>query len=380
MAFGDGLATLAGMRSKGARLPWNAEKSWTGTIVFFIAAAAGAFGLMVYTTYFRGPHFGIGWLAFLSIAVALSAAAVESMDMKLDDNLSVPLAAGLVLWVLHFAQVHPAPVIAGNVLPAAAAAIGVGLVSFALRAVDVWGLLGGIFIGFVIYYCAGWQGFLVLMSFFVLGTACTKVGGRVKEARGVAQEKKGRRGLKHALANCFAGLLFAYIFGCASLGESVGILKAGRFAGVEAQFYWLHIARAAAIAFAAAFAAAAADTVSSELGQVFGKKPVLITTFKAVPHGTNGGITLAGTAAGALASAAVAAIACAVGLVPAGLAWLPFAAGFVGMNIDSVLGAMMENKGLLNNEFVNLCCTASAALAAFAAVMLMFKFFSFPIF
>lgn len=41
-----------------------------------------------------------------------------------------------------------------------------------------------------------------------------------------------------------------------------------------------------------AFACSNGDTWASELGSVLGGQPFLITTFKQVPKGTNGGITM----------------------------------------------------------------------------------------
>ena len=48
-------------------------------------------------------------------------------------------------------------------------------------------------------------------TFFVLGTACTKLGYAKKAALGIAQEKGGRRSAKHALASTSAGLAFAFL-------------------------------------------------------------------------------------------------------------------------------------------------------------------------
>ncbi|HEX8617911.1 MAG TPA: hypothetical protein VF911_10035, partial [Thermoanaerobaculia bacterium] len=41
LAFGDGIATLAGKALRIAPLPWNHDKSWGGLIAFICAAAAG---------------------------------------------------------------------------------------------------------------------------------------------------------------------------------------------------------------------------------------------------------------------------------------------------------------------------------------------------
>ena len=73
--------------------------------------------------------------------------------------------------------------------------------------------------------------------------------------------------------------------------------------------HWLpHSSTGLLAACLAAMAEAAADTVSSEIGQVFGGRPRMITTLKPVDPGIDGGITLAGSSTGIAAAAIVAAL------------------------------------------------------------------------
>jgi uncharacterized protein (TIGR00297 family) len=118
----------------------------------------------------------------------------------------------------------------------------------------------------------------------------------------------------------------------------------------------------------AALAEVAADTTSSEIGPAFSIKTVLITTWKAVPPGTDGGVSLAGTAVGIVAAVITAACAAALGLASSFAAVVIACAGIAGMLVDSVLGATLERSGYLNNDLVNLLGTAVAALIASLAV------------
>ena len=112
----------------------------------------------------------------------------------------------------------------------------------------------------------------------------------------------------------------------------------------------------------AALAELSADTTSSEVGTALSGKTILITNLKSVPAGTDGGISLSGTAAGVLAAIIIAACAGALGLIQwAGVVVISCAAT-AGMLIDSILGATVERRGYLNNDFVNLLSTASAAM------------------
>ena len=137
---------------------------------------------------------------------------------------------------------------------------------------------------------------------------------------------------------------------------------------------WLPVARQSPAAFftiaLAALAEAAADTVSSELGQVLSTHPRMITTLRRAEPGTDGAISVGGTLAGAAAAAIVAAagsLALHGGPSMMAVSW---AGGVFGLFFDSLLGATWEQRGFLNNDAVNFLSTASAA--AFALVLMAF--------
>ena len=118
----------------------------------------------------------------------------------------------------------------------------------------------------------------------------------------------------------------------------------------------------------AALAESAADTVSSEIGQVLGGQPRMITTLCRVEPGTDGGITLPGTAAGILAAAIVAVAGCWALHGDLGMFAVAWAGGVFGLFFDSLLGATVERAGWLNNDGVNFLSTASAAGFALAVL------------
>jgi uncharacterized protein (TIGR00297 family) len=120
------------------------------------------------------------------------------------------------------------------------------------------------------------------------------------------------------------------------------------------------------LGMAAALAVAAADTVSSECGQALSHVARLITTFERVPAGTDGGITLAGTTAGAVASGVVSLVGMWAGLLSMPWLWIAAGAGAFGMVVDSFLGALFERRGWIGNDSVNFISTVVAAVAAAA--------------
>lgn len=187
-----------------------------------------------------------------------------------------------------------------------------------------------------------------LLALFVLTFAATRFGRARKEALGVAEPKHGRKA-SQVIANLgVAGL-------CA-----LGAAPHGSARGGGALF-------AAAIA---ALAEATADTLSSEIGQVLGGTTLLVTTGRPVPPGTNGGVSLPGTACGVAGAAAVVL----VSSIAANFCTLLvcFTGACAGLFFDSVLGVTVERRGWLGNDLVNFSSTAVAALVAYTVVRLCF--------
>jgi uncharacterized protein (TIGR00297 family) len=196
-----------------------------------------------------------------------------------------------------------------------------------------------------------------LLAVVCLTVLSTRMGRKRKELLGTAERRQGR-----TAAQVAANLGVAAI-SSSGLAQS-WLIESG----------WI---RAAAYAPAilltlplAALAEAAADTVSSEIGQVLGGQPRMITTLRRVEPGTDGGVSLIGTLAGMAAAGIVAAVgAWALG-GGATFFWVSTAGGVLGLFVDSLLGATLERRGWLNNDAVNFLSTASAALFALGVIAL----------
>ena len=177
-----------------------------------------------------------------------------------------------------------------------------------------------------------------LSTLFLLTFLATRFRRSHKQAMGLAEPRTGRRASQVA-----ANLAVAAGMGMAGFCDQV----------------WV-------IACLAALAEATADTVSSEMGQVFGGRTLLLTTWQPVEPGTDGGISLRGTFAG-LAAAGVVVM---VGVATMGLGWreggIAFTAGAMGLFADSLLGATLERKGWMGNDWVNFFSTGVAATCAVA--------------
>jgi uncharacterized protein (TIGR00297 family) len=213
-----------------------------------------------------------------------------------------------------------------------------------LRGVTNSGAIAGAVCCFVLYVGAGPTAVVGLIAVFALAWITTRLGYHRKQYLGVAERREGRNAFQ-VLANLGVATACA-----AMLNLAQGVSGHGKM-------IWL-------LALSAALSEAAADTVSSEVGQALGEKPRLITSWKAVPAGTNGAISVIGTLAGVAAAGIVSSVCFLGGLVPFHGLFVSVGAAVLGMVADSFLGAGLERRGLLNNDSVNFLSTLVSALAS----------------
>ncbi len=193
------------------------------------------------------------------------------------------------------------------------------------------------------------------MAVSLLAFAATRIGRVRKERLGTAEARLGRSASQVAANLGMAALV-------ASEPVNVWLLDSR----------WLplrvHAGTMLMAMSLAALAEAAADTVSSEIGQVLGGRPRMITNLRAVEPGTDGAVSVAGTLAGLVAAAIVAGAGSWALRGDWTLFKLSSAGAVFGLLFDSLLGATFERVGWLNNDAVNFLSTASAS--AFALLLL----------
>jgi uncharacterized protein (TIGR00297 family) len=339
LAVGDGMAGLLGRALRGPRLPWNRDKSAAGTLAFVLFGAPAAALLMAFTLGLPLASWTSPRILGLCLPLALACALVESMPTTLDDNLTVPLAGAVTLLLLEQAQpslLLSDPGLGGRALLGLGVNAVVAVLAHRAGSIDLAGALSAVLIGTLITASLGLAGFALMAAFFVIGSAATRLGHRVKAARGIAQEKGGARGWRNAWANGGVPTLLALLAGC-SAGETRALFV---------------------LAYAASVATAAADTCSSEVGKAYGRRTLLITTLRPVPPGSEGAVSLEGTLAGLAAGAAVAFLGTGVGLYGAVPAVLVALAGLLGSLAESVIGTQAERRGWLDNDQLNALNTA----------------------
>lgn len=199
--------------------------------------------------------------------------------------------------------------------------------------------IGGI-LSFCIYIESGYIGIIIMGTFFVIGVFVTswKIEKKLKE--GLAENNKGRRTAYQVIAN-------------AGVAAGVSVLS----------FICPQLKLNTPLLIAACFASATADTVSSELGNVYGRNFYHILSFKKSKKGANGIISLEGSVLGAIGSMFIALVyALKYGWdMNTGIIVL---AGIIGNIGDSLLGATLEEKGTISNNMVNFFNTLFALLVA----------------
>ncbi len=291
------------------------RKSFEGSATMFltsllITAAALAFG--------GRPAGEVIWFSLL---VAVIATVCEALSYQGSDNLTVPLGSALVL---HYLLTHSRADATFFTLGVLMAAI-VALLSHRLRFLSTSGAAATFLLGTVVFGIGRWPFTLPILTFFILSSLLSKMGGERKKRLAGMIEKGGARDAWQVIAN----------------GGLGGLLLIGGYIWPHPVWYLL---------FAASLAAATADTWGTEIGTLSRRDPRSIITFKPVPAGTSGGISVIGTLGSALGS-----------LVLAGVSWLAaphqspsfvggreflllFAAGIAASLFDSVLGATLQAR------------------------------------
>ncbi len=333
LAFGDGFSTLFGRQKPLVPIPWNPDKSLGGFLAFVIMASIGAFLIMSWIDDVQTPLH----LLMISVCAAFVAGVFETLPLPWDDNVLVALSSAITLalvWDVDL-SLTAAAISAGWLGSALLINMCVAGLAWWRGLVSVTGALSGMVVGTAILIMGGIDFYFLLLLFFIGASAATRYGYYEKTILGSAQEEGGRRGAKHALANCILASLAAVLFGMTDGADHL-----------------------LAVFYCAALATAFSDTISSELGQIYGKNPFLPTSFRLVSPGTVGAVTIEGTLCGMGASVFFAIIAFAFSTVPANVIPAIILGGWLGSYAESYIGGFWTDEGAeVNNEWMNVLNT-----------------------
>jgi uncharacterized protein (TIGR00297 family) len=219
----------------------------------------------------------------------------------------------------------------------------IGIFIYKKRILDFQGSFSAVIMGILVVFFVGLEWLSLMLVFLVITYLSTKYKYKRKLALEVAETNHGRRSVINVLANGLIPTAIATAF-YFNTDSSTGLLLAA--------------------AYIAAVASITGDTLSSELGVLSRGEPYLITNFKRVPTGTDGGISPLGELVGVSGALLIGVSAWALGLADIKIAVLAaVVGGSVGFHVDSLLGAIFERRGMLGNASVNFLSTIAGALA-----------------
>lgn len=209
------------------------------------------------------------------------------------------------------------------------------------------GIACAFLLGTLTWRAFGPLAFLLVAFYFLAGTAVTKIRFKQKEREGIAEKRSGKRGPSS-------------VWGSGAAGAACAIAAITGVGGSASFKLWQ-------LGFVASFATKLSDTVSSEIGKAFGKTTYLVTTFKLVPRGTEGAVSLEGTLAGLSASILLSVLAYGIHQITAQGAVVCVVASQIANLFESYAGATLQDRQgfkWINNDLVNvLNISLGAALA-----------------
>jgi len=213
------------------------------------------------------------------------------------------------------------------------------------KKVDVTGALSGGVIAALLYFLCGLVSITMFMAFFVLGSMASRWKWSYKVQYGLTQENEGIRTYVHAFSNTGAAVLFALLSWIPSFGEIALIMVAG------------------------SFATATSDTMSSELGNVYGSKCYNILSLKLGQKGRDGMVSVEGTLFGVVGAAIIAGIFYFFQSNPVSFILIT-TGGIMGNLADSIMGATLQRHQRVDNHWVNFLATLFGGIMAGALFLL----------
>jgi uncharacterized protein (TIGR00297 family) len=224
------------------------------------------------------------------------------------------------------------------------------IISYKAKLLTISGSLASFGVGVLIGVFGSINWLILLIVFAVTGFIATKYKFEIKKKKGLQEGTKGERTYKNVVANGSVPLMVALV--SFALGEQGSDL--------------------ASLVYLCAISVAASDTIASEMG-VLSPNVRLITSFKKVEAGTNGGVSAYGTAwafFGACFASVIGWIVLFPGTMPDISILVPAVMGFIGCNIDSVIGATLETWEYVDKLGTNIISMALGTALGYIFLLL----------
>lgn len=382
LGIGDALAALVGTAAGGRHIEGmtNSPKSIEGSAAMFVSSLLIlSVALLVFRPAFTGGLAGepIWMLLSLALLLALLVTAVEALFSYGLDNLFIPAS---IAYVLYIVEVTKMATVEGLLLGGLFALL-VSLLSIKAKFLNNSGAAATFLLGTTIFGIGGLVWTVPLLTFFFLSSILSKLGRKRKARFDLVFEKGSQRDAGQVYAN-------------------------GGIAWIMMALYSLSGDPYIFFAYLGTLAAVQADTWATEIGTMWpNPKARLITTFKEVPVGTSGGVSIPGTSASFVGSLLICSSAVVMNVSwinQVGIVQSLLVIGFAGLMaslVDSFFGAtvqaqyfdpirqkvterthsiasdgsrvtneLLKGYHFVNNDLVNTLCAISGSVVAYLAV------------
>lgn len=294
------------------------DKSFLGSLIFFITSAAIVF---IYHIYFIDVaylpilfHSALSLLLF-ALSFSLILTITEAISSRGYDNFILPIFSAVLLYI--FWNSKQSNLIEQFTLGVFLSAV-IALASIRFKFLTANGSAATFILAAFIFGLGGWKWAVPIMTFFILSSVLSKIRKKSNESIEAYFEKSGTRDYLQVLANGgIGGVLVIY----------------NQIFPSEVNYY----------IYLASLSAVCADTWATEIGTLNKRTTYNILNFKKIEQGTSGGVSFAGTLGAALGGFVIAV---------SGLLWVDFqiisyflliiTAGLIGSFFDSFLGATIQ--------------------------------------
>ena len=356
-----GSAAAYVIRVRGGRKPDMDDKfiSATSSIGLIVIGVITACVMAYWTISWLNVNVTLSQLFFLALIGAVTCALLESIPSRTDKYLTMILGSFMIMWFFasfgyYVNFYHLSAIFIFSLFLA--------YLAYRFNIADVSAMLSATLLGVLIIVFTNINWYMILITFFLLGGAFTRYRYNYKHIMGIAQSKGGVRSYENVLGNSITALILAVAYG---------------------MYHEIYPVFGAVLMFAylGAVATATGDTLASEIGETYKGKPVMITNFKPVRPGTDGGVSRLGELVCIAGSVVIGVLALVLGVIdlPASgpatyVLWMLIVilGGFLGTNFDSLLGATFQQKGWLSNTGVNLVATMGGAFISGAAYYVLY--------
>jgi len=333
------------------RTKWSKENepedkfiSAVSSIAFIVIGAVSACGIAYWIVERMDLQVTFSQLFFLILIGSVTGALLESIPSGTDKNFNLIMGTGMIMWLFAIFGYY---VNFYHLSMAFIFSLILAYLAYRLNVADVSAMHSATLLGVLIILFTNINWYLVLITFFLLGGGFTRYRYNYKLKKGIAQSKHGVRSYVNVLSNSTAALVVAVCY------------------GVYHGFY-PQLCLILPFAYLGAVATATGDTLASEIGVTAKSKPVMITTLKPVDPGIDGGISLLGELACISGSLIIGILGLVLGVIGTDvyspvyyIVWIMIVVlgGVLGTNFDSLLGATLQQKGILSNNGVNFIST-----------------------